>query len=226
MPIVSAAGWFGYFLRIYGTLDPSAPYGGYTQTAWAHVPAGVAGLLLDAQFGVLGVAPVFALALIGLAWMLRRRRRRRTPAPAGSRSRLAGSSRVAIVVAFVGYTVASASYRMWWGGASAPARFLVPMLLPLALPIGVAWSRTRGVASRALALAALARHRRRHADPRRRRRRAAGLRQPHRGGRLDAMGEPGGRSRARAARRPSQHAGRGGGAGRWSGPARRRWRGW
>ena len=62
---------------------------------------------------------------------------------------------LAIVVAFVGYTVASASYRMWWGGASAPARFLVPMLLPMALPIGVAWSRTRGVASRALAIAAL-----------------------------------------------------------------------
>ena len=49
---------------------------------------------------------------------------------------------------------------MWWGGASAPARFLVPMLLPMALPIGVAWSRTRGVAiggvaTRALAIAAL-----------------------------------------------------------------------
>ncbi len=55
----------------------------------------------------------------------------------------------------MGYAVASASYRMWWGGASAPARFLVPMLLPLALPIGVAWSRTRGVATRALAMAAL-----------------------------------------------------------------------
>ena len=69
VPMLSAAGWFGYFLRVYGTLDPSAPYGGYTQTAWAHVPAGLAGLLLDAQFGVLGVAPVFALALFGLAWM-------------------------------------------------------------------------------------------------------------------------------------------------------------
>jgi hypothetical protein len=69
VPALSAVGWFGYFLRVYGTLDPSAPYGGYTQTAWAHVPAGVIGLLFDAQFGVLGVAPVFALALPGLAWM-------------------------------------------------------------------------------------------------------------------------------------------------------------
>ena len=45
----------------------------------------------------------------------------------------------ALLAAFVANLAASASYRMWWGGASAPARFLVPMLLSLALPIGVAW---------------------------------------------------------------------------------------
>jgi hypothetical protein len=153
VPLISAAGWFGYFQRIYGTLDPSAPYGGYTQTAWAHVPAGVAGLLLDAQFGLLGVAPVFALALLGLLW-LAVGPASTDGAPAGSRmgGRIVAA---AVTVAFVGYLVASASYRMWWGGASAPARFLVPMLLPLALPIGVAWSRSRHVATRALAVAAL-----------------------------------------------------------------------
>ncbi|MFI5076936.1 MAG: hypothetical protein ACHQRO_06315, partial [Vicinamibacteria bacterium] len=158
VPALSAAGWFGYFLRVYGTLDPSAPYGGYTQTAWAHVPAGVAGLLLDAQFGVLGVAPVFALALFGLAWMaIGEPAADRAPVGSRTGSRIVA---VAIVAAFVGYTIASASYRMWWGGTSAPARFLVPMLLPMAVPIGVAWSRTRGladggVAARALAIAAL-----------------------------------------------------------------------
>jgi hypothetical protein len=167
VPIVSAVGWLGYFVRVYdgwtavgvaglGVLwlpDPAAPYGGYTQTAWAHIPAGVAGLLLDAQFGLLGVAPVFALALVGLAWML--------SAPSSTDAPAAGSwagvrlVAVALVVAFVACLVASASYRMWWGGTSAPARFLVPMLLPMALPIGVAWSRMRGVAGRAIALAAL-----------------------------------------------------------------------
>jgi hypothetical protein len=153
VPALSAAGWFTYFFRIYGTFDPSAPYGGYTQTAWAHVPAGVAGLLLDAQFGLLGVAPVFALALVGLGWMLVGPGPAAAAAPGGRGAiRIAA---VALAVAFVGYTLASASYRMWWGGASAPARFLVPMLLPLALPIGVAWGRTRGVAGRALAIAAL-----------------------------------------------------------------------
>jgi hypothetical protein len=150
VPIVSAGGWFLYFARIYGTLDPSAPYGGYTQTAWAHVPGGVAGLLLDAQFGLLGVAPVFALAAVGLAWMAIAPQS--APAAPGS----AGARLVAatLIAACVAYLVAAASYRMWWGGASAPARFLVPILLPLAVPIGVGWSRT-GVAGRALAMAAL-----------------------------------------------------------------------
>jgi hypothetical protein len=145
VPAVSAVGWFGYFAAIYGTPNPSAPYGGYVQTAWAHVPAGLAGLLFDAQFGVLGVAPVFALAVPGLVWML------------AARTAATGSRLVALVLAlaFVAYVGASASYRMWWGGASAPARFAVPLLWPLALPIGIAWSRLRHVPFRVLAMAAL-----------------------------------------------------------------------
>src|SRR5699024_10270190 len=70
LPIASAIGWLAYFQVIYGTPNPAAPYGGYTQTALAHLPAGIAGLLLDAQFGLLTVAPVFAGAAIGVIWML------------------------------------------------------------------------------------------------------------------------------------------------------------
>ena len=153
LPALSGVGWFAYFQRLYGTFDPSAPYGGYTQTAWANVSTGVAGLLLDAQFGLLVVAPVFALALTGLTWWLVGT----SGQDVDRRGSRAGGRIVAITLAaaFVGYAVASASYRMWWGGASAPARFLVPMLLPMALPIGVAWSRMRGVASRSLFVAAL-----------------------------------------------------------------------
>ena len=199
-------------MRIYGTLDPAAPYGGYTQTALGaragrrrRAAAGRAVRLARRRAGVRAGGARPGVDARSVARPGRRTRRGSRPA--------AASSRVAIAVAFVGYLVASASYRMWWGGASAPARFLVPMLLPLALPIGVAWSRPRGVATRALARRRADRDRGRHADPRRRRRRTAGLRQPDRGGRLDALGEPGRRPRAGAARRPSQHAGRGGGAG-------------
>ena len=157
LPLVSAAGWFAFFRRVYGTFDPSAPYGGYTQTGWANVPAGVAGLLLDAQFGLLVVAPVFALALPGLAAMLIGPRRTGPPSAPSAGPSVAGHRIVAVtlLMAFIGYTLASASYRMWWGGASAPARFLVPMLLPMAVAIGVGWHHARSVASRSLALAAL-----------------------------------------------------------------------
>jgi hypothetical protein len=141
VPMLSAAGWFGYFQRVYGTLDPSAPYGGYTQTAWAHVPAGLAGLLLDAQFGVLGVAPVFALSLVGLVWMATGDSSAdRAPVESSAGDRTVA---VAIVAAFVGYAAASASYRMWWGGASAPARFLVPMLPLLVAAVALRLAQSR-----------------------------------------------------------------------------------
>jgi hypothetical protein len=157
-PAVSLAGWFGYFVAIYGIANPSAPYGGYTQTATAHIPAGVAGLLFDAQFGLLCVAPVFALAVVGVTNLVGRSpgvspgNARATPREALETGRVVGG---AMLAAFVATLVAAACYRMWWGGASAPARFLVPMLWPLGVAIGVAWSRATGLATRALAIAAL-----------------------------------------------------------------------
>src|SRR5262249_14122018 len=39
------------------------------------------------------------------------------------------------------YAAAVGSYAMWWAGTSGPARFLVPVLLPLAIPAAVAWQR-------------------------------------------------------------------------------------
>jgi len=45
---------------------------------------------------------------------------------------------------------------MWWGGTSAPARFFVPLLLPMAIPAAVGWTAIRRRATRVTALAALA----------------------------------------------------------------------
>ncbi|MEW6322071.1 MAG: hypothetical protein AB1635_13415, partial [Acidobacteriota bacterium] len=130
VPVPAALAWFGSFLWIYGTPNPSAPYGGYTQTALPHVLPGLLGLGADQQFGLVANAPVYAVALAGTALLARRH------------PRLA----VELVVMAGVYAVAVASYRMWWGGYSAPARFLVSVLLPAALPIAVAWQ----AASRAL----------------------------------------------------------------------------
>ena len=52
---LSALGWLGFFKVIYGAFDPSAPYGGYTQSGLANLPRGLLGLLFDQQFGLLAV---------------------------------------------------------------------------------------------------------------------------------------------------------------------------
>ena len=69
VPVVSAACWFLSFYLIYGTFNPAAPYGGYTQSRLANVSRGLTGLLIDQQFGVLPNAPIYLAGLAGL-WLL------------------------------------------------------------------------------------------------------------------------------------------------------------
>jgi hypothetical protein len=134
--VVSAAAWFAMFQSIYGTWDPRAPYGHATDMRLGRIPHGIAGLLLDQQFGLLPNAPVYALAFAGL-W------------PLWQRSRRVAVELVAVVSP---YALAVAGFHMWWGGRSSPVRFLVPILLPMALPIA-AWvgAPGRGRTGRAVA---------------------------------------------------------------------------
>ena len=44
---------------------------------------------------------------------------------------------------------------MWWAGYSSPARFLTPILLPLAIPLGVWFASTRSLAARMLGVSAV-----------------------------------------------------------------------
>src|SRR5262249_15136806 len=41
VPVFSAVCWFWFFYAVYGTPDPRAPYGSYTQSSLANVPRGV-----------------------------------------------------------------------------------------------------------------------------------------------------------------------------------------
>lgn len=125
--VVCAVAWFGMFQSIYGTWDPRAPYGHATDMRLGRIPHGIAGLLLDQQFGLLPNAPVYALAFAGL-WPLWQRRRRVA---------------VELVAVVAPYVLAVAGFHMWWGGRSSPVRFLVPILLPMALPIA-AWMASPG----------------------------------------------------------------------------------
>src|SRR6185295_7437573 len=94
----------------------------------------VLGLLFDQKFGLLMYSPVYLLAPVG-CWMMFRLREQRLFA--------------LVLVATVGAFVASSTRMyMWWGGASAPARFLVPILPLLAPMIAVAVHGLRSTAAR------------------------------------------------------------------------------
>ncbi|MCC6989979.1 MAG: hypothetical protein IT181_13325, partial [Acidobacteria bacterium] len=125
VPVASAVAWFGYFVAIYGTPNPAAPYGTRPEGGLSFIPAGVTGLLFDQQFGLLTTAPVLVAGVAGLV-VLARERRRLT---------------LELLAVAVSYLAVAASYPMWWGGYSAPARFLVALVPIMALPIGLLWAR-------------------------------------------------------------------------------------
>jgi hypothetical protein len=147
VPLVSAGAWFASFWVIYGTPNPAAPYGTYTQSSLQNVPAGLSGLLVDQQYGLFATSPAFVSAAIGLGVALLSR----VADEAGARRRRLALD---LILVCAPYAVAVAAYRMWWGGASAPARFLVPLLVPLGIPAAWAWRIARRPADRAF-LAAL-----------------------------------------------------------------------
>ena len=132
VPAVSALGWLFYFVIIYGAPDPTAPFGD-TQNSFAALPNGLGGLLFDQGFGLLATAPVFVFAIAGFA----------------------RAKRLALEWSVVSapYLLAIGTYPLWWAGTSGPARFLVPLLLPLAIPAACAWKAfSRGVRTALFAL--------------------------------------------------------------------------
>src|SRR6185436_13685802 len=124
VPAAGALAWLGFFLVVYGTPDPTAPYGGDVGSALAFLPNGFGGLLFDQGFGLLATSPVLAVGFLGFA------RARRLA--------------VEWLVVAVPYLLAVGTYAMWWAGSSGPARFLVPLLLPLAIPAACAWAAACG----------------------------------------------------------------------------------
>ncbi len=140
--LISVALWLYAYFLMYGIVDPFAPYGSLdlARLSNENVPRGVLGLLLDQEFGLLIYSPVYLVAGVGL-WSMIRRPELRWPALA-----LGGTAGVFVVAVTRSY--------MWWGGSSAPARFLVPVL-PLVAPILAAAVRDLGRVARPLAVAAL-----------------------------------------------------------------------
>ena len=127
--VLAAAGglFLGWFQHVFGRPTPFAIYGGMPPEFSEGSPVRAAlGLLLDRSFGLLPFAPVFLLALPGLARLVR-----------------SGEGRVhlGLLVSLVAPVV---TWRMWWGGQCPPARFLVPALPVLAVAIAVHLTHSRG----------------------------------------------------------------------------------
>jgi hypothetical protein len=141
VPALSAAAWFASFHVMYGTPDPTAPYGPPSgDRSIAFAPGGVAGLFFDQQFGLIAFAPVLLTAVAGAVAAL------------GGRWRFAAA---ASALSALAYLTATGTYWMWWAGVPAPpARFLMAVLPVLALPLACGWQRM-GAPARMLALSAL-----------------------------------------------------------------------
>jgi hypothetical protein len=121
VPIVlSVAGWLTFFSLFYGSVNPEAPYGGYPAiyVLAKNIPRGLLGLMFDQKFGLLFYSPIYLFAIAGSWNMLRR-----------PDTRFLGAVLLIATAAHVGSTT---RLYMWWGGTSAPARFLVPILPCLA----------------------------------------------------------------------------------------------
>jgi hypothetical protein len=134
-PAMSALGWLFFFVIIYGVPDPTAPYGGDTQNSFGYLANGLGGLLFDQGFGLLATAPVMVVAMAGFV-----------------RTR-----RLALewLVVSAPYVLAVATFPTWWAGMSGPARFLVPLVLPLAIPAACAWKAARSPGARTVMVALL-----------------------------------------------------------------------
>ena len=140
IPAVGFLAWLAYFVAIYGTPDPAAPYGS-EEGSFRFVPDGLGGLFFDQRFGLIAYAPVLVIAFAGVGVMLGRRAWRRHAAE--------------LLFVFVPYLVVVTYVAMWWGGRSAPARFFAPVLPWMAIPAAAAWSVMTLRVTRVTALGAL-----------------------------------------------------------------------
>ena len=123
--LVSIAGLLFHFHDLFGRASLSAAYGpGFSSdVSVLRIPWGGSALLLDRQFGLLLFSPVLLLGLAGAsrAW---------------ARDRQIATTLVVAALFFVGV---GGSFSMWWGGASAPARFLIGATPALLLFCGALW---------------------------------------------------------------------------------------
>jgi hypothetical protein len=122
--IVSVTAWFLFFASVYGTFNPLAAYDGGPPLQLESVVSGLFGLVADQEFGLIPNAPVHLLWIGGTLALWRHHKR----------------LLVELACVAVPYVLAVAAFPGWFGG-STPARYLAPLVLPLAVMVAPLWSR-------------------------------------------------------------------------------------
>ena len=108
----------------------------YGSIALKNLPAGVLGLLLDRQYGLVAYGPPYLLAIYGLVAL---------PATVGW-----WRASPALTV-LASYYLFIASFSFWFGAFSPPSRMLVPVMPVFVVAVAVALHRWRGVGITVLA---------------------------------------------------------------------------
>jgi hypothetical protein len=129
--VLSSIAWLTFFYVVYGTVDPQVPYGDSVAqfVKLENIPRSLAGSFFDPKFGIILYTPIYLGVFAGVPILLRQHR-------------WAAFGASAIFVATL-YVLTSARYYMWWGGSSAPARFLVPVVPLLAPMLAALFARAR-----------------------------------------------------------------------------------
>ncbi|MEI7555725.1 hypothetical protein [Candidatus Chlorohelix sp.] len=123
--------FIGYFMYLYGTPFPNtADHDGFANPL--TLPIGLLGLLFDQKYGLLMYSPVY---LIPLAWLVKR----------GFSGNLPNKAEFYWLIAIIlPYYILVADYNKWWGQWCPPARYLLPIVPLLALPMAQAFSALQG----------------------------------------------------------------------------------
>jgi hypothetical protein len=125
-----------FYMYYYGTPIPNTQdHAGFAPLI--EIPSGFLGLLFDQKYGLLIYAPCYLLAFCGL-WLMARRQPDRLET-AVRRSDLLWLGLVGLT-----YVLVMSDYKQWWGEWGPPARYLVPAMPLLAVPLSLALAELKG----------------------------------------------------------------------------------
>jgi hypothetical protein len=124
--VIATMSWYAYHLT--GHVVPSAPFaiGIGSGFVWERVPLGLMAMLMDRDYGILAIAPVYVLAIPGLLLLARSRLRD---------AALVSSLALALIVPSAG--------QGYWTDGTVPLRHALAVLPLLALPLA-AWLLANG----------------------------------------------------------------------------------